>query len=217
MFHIQQGLDNLVSWCHKWRLSLNTTKCAVVRFSFSSKSKACYYIEENLVPTADSHKDLGILVTADLSWSKHINFICANAYKTLHLILRSVSSNSLGLRKGLYLSLVRSKLSYCSQLWRPHLVKDILCLESVQRRATRYILNNYSRHTSYKSRLINIKLLPLMYWLELQDVLFLVKCLQGTTARTISISTTLSQLPQVLTALQEHPSLENLNTNFVAL
>ena len=133
MFHIQQDLDNLVSWCHKWRLSLNTTKCAVVRFSFSSKSKACYYIEENLVPTADSHKDLGILVTADLSWSKHI------------------------------------------------------------------------------------KLLPLMYWLELQDVLFLVKCLQGTTARTISTSTTLSQLPQVLTALQEHPSLENLNTNFVAL
>ena len=72
-----------------------------------------------------------------------------------------------------------SKLSYCSQLWRPHLVKDILCLESVQRRATRYILNDYSRHTSYRSRLINIKLLPLMYWLELQDVLFLVKCLQG--------------------------------------
>ena len=41
--------------------------------------------------------------------------------------------------------------------------------------------NDYSRHTSYKSRLITIKLLPLMYWLELQDVLFLVKCLQGTT------------------------------------
>ena len=181
MFHIQQDLDNLVSWCHKWRLSLNTTKCAVVRFTISSQSKACYYIEDNLVPSVDSHKDLGILVAADLSWSKHINFICANAYKTLHLIRRSVSSTSLGLRKSLYLSLVRSKLSYCSQLWRPHLVKDILCLESVQRRATRYILNDYSRHTSYKSRLINIKLLPLMYWLELQDVLFLVKCLQGTT------------------------------------
>ena len=62
----------------------------------------------------------------------------------------------------------------------PHLVKEMLCLESVERRATRYILNDYSRHTSYKSRLINTKLLPLMYWLELQDVLFLVKCLQGT-------------------------------------
>ena len=60
-------------------------------------------------------------------------------------------------------------------------MKDILCLESVQRQATRYILNDYSRHTSYKSRLIDTKLLPLMYWLELQDVLFLVKCLQGTT------------------------------------
>ena len=94
-------------------------------------SKGTYYIEEKLVPTADSHKDLGILVTADLSWSKHINFICANAYKTLHLIYRSVSSTSLGLRKSVYLSLVRSKLSYCSQLWRPHLVKDIYCASKV--------------------------------------------------------------------------------------
>ena len=143
MFLIQQDLDNLVSLCHKWCLLLNTTKCAVVRFTFS-QSKACDYTLriDNLVPSVDSHKDLGILVAADLSWFKHINFICANAYKTL--IRRSVSSTSLGLRKSIYISLVRSKLSYCSQLWRPHLVKDILCLESVQRRATRYILNDYS-------------------------------------------------------------------------
>ena len=59
---------------------------------------------------------------------------------------------------------------YCSQLWRPNLIKDIFSLERVQRRATKYILSDYS--TDYKSRLINLKLLPLMYIYELNDIIF---------------------------------------------
>ena len=34
----------------------------------------------------------------------------------------------------------------------------------------------------YKSRLLSLHLLPLMHWLELQDITFLVKCLQQPTA-----------------------------------
>ena len=36
----------------------------------------------------------------------------------------------------------------------------------------------------YKSRLLSLHLLPLMHWLELQDITFLVKCLQQPTANT---------------------------------
>ena len=76
----------------------------------------------------------------------------------------------------LYLTLVKSKISYCCQLWRPHLVKDIQSLERVQRRATKYILQDYT--SDYKSRLLSLNILPLMYWLELQDLIFLIKCLK---------------------------------------
>ena len=34
----------------------------------------------------------------------------------------------------------------------------------------------------YKSRLLSLHLLPLMHWFELQDIMFLVKCLQQPTA-----------------------------------
>ena len=69
----------------------------------------------------------------------------------------------------LYTTLVRSQLTYCTQLWRPHLIKDILNIERVQRRATKYILNDYV--SDYKNRLLKLKLLPL-------DIMFVIKSLK---------------------------------------
>jgi len=83
------------------------------------------------------------------------------------------SQSSIGLRKKLYLSSVRSHLIYCSQVWWPCLLKDIKNLERVQRRATSFILQHSS--LTYRERLITLELLPLSLWLELHDVLFLVK------------------------------------------
>ena len=79
-------------------------------------------------------------------------------------------------KKLLYLSLVRSQLTYCSQIWRPQLIKDILSLEKIQRRATKYILNDYS--SDYKARLTKLGILPLMYFLEYLDITFLVTCIK---------------------------------------
>ena len=105
--------------------------------------------------------------------------VCAFVYRALNFIKRILhgSSNSTSVRKSLYLSLVRSKLSYCSQLWRPYLIKDIVSLENIQRRASKFIANDYS--ISYRNRHITLQMLPLMYWLELHDLIFMVKCLQS--------------------------------------
>jgi len=42
-------------------------------------------------------------------------------------------------------------------------------LEQLQHRATKYILQDYS--SDYKSRLTNLNLLPLMYVLEISDII----------------------------------------------
>ena len=70
--------------------------------------------------------------------------------------------------------LVRSQLTYCSQLWRHHLIKVNKWLKRVQHRATNFLLQDYS--SDYKTRLLSLKLLHLMYWLELQDILYLFRC-----------------------------------------
>ena len=62
----------------------------------------------------------------------HIRCISSRAYRFLGLIRRSFS---MGLdpisKRTLYISFVRSQLTYCSQIWRPHLLKDIISLEHI--------------------------------------------------------------------------------------
>ena len=65
---------------------------------------------------------------------------------------------------------------YCSPIWRPYLLKDIQNIEGIQQCATKFILNDSD--SNYKTRLLTLKLLPLMYLFELQDILFTVKSLK---------------------------------------
>ena len=115
--------------------------------------------------------------STDLSWNKHYEYIATKAYRSLGLLRRTFgNTNSISARKLLYISLVRSQLIYGSQLWHPHLIKDIVILESVQRRATCFILNDYN--SNYKSRLLKLNLLPLMYLLDYYDIMFFVTSLK---------------------------------------
>ena len=81
------------------------------------------------------------------------------------------------LKKMLFLSLVRPKLIYCSCVWPPHLIKDIVSLEKVQCRATKFILNDFS--SDYKSRLLRLNLFPLMLLYEYYDIIFFFKFLKS--------------------------------------
>ena len=176
---LQADVDSLNDWCEKWKLKLNAIKCNIFKMSLShqeSYRQHQYHINGTNLQSTSCQKDLGIMVSRDLSWSNQYNKICLKAYRSLNLIRRTLPPNSsTKLKKQLYLSLVKSHMSYCSQLWRPRLIKDIQSIEGVQRKASKYILNDYT--SDYNTRFLSLHLLPLMYWYELQDM-FLVKYLQ---------------------------------------
>jgi hypothetical protein len=91
-------------------------------------------------------------------------------YRSNRCIMTLVSC-CLQAKRVLYITLVRSKLLYCSPIWRPHLLRDIKALENVQRRATKFILNNYV--SNYRLRLLDLHLCSfnltnvLLLWLGL--------------------------------------------------
>ena len=86
--------------------------------------------------------------------------------------------------------IVRSKLGYASQVWAPKTVTDILSIERVQRRATKFILSlPYRTATTYRERLLVIGILPVCYWHEFLDLVFLYKSILSNDVN-VSIRTT---------------------------
>ena len=160
-------------------LRFKEAKCVLLRFvSGKVLFDNTYTINDLPIQSVNMHRDLGIMVSSDMSWSSHHDHIVSKAYKILGLLRRYFNtSNSTSKRKRLYFSLVRSQLVYCSQLWRPYLIKDIVKLEKIQRRATKFILNNYS--LDYKTRLESLNMLPLMHIYEINDILFCIKSLKS--------------------------------------
>ena len=161
---LQQDLNSLSNWSTKSNLSFKPSK--TVHVSYNSKISTSYSINDSMINLKSHHKDLGIVVSDDLQWHLHHNHILDKSYKILGMIRRAFGkSNSVITKAKLYTSLIRSQLAYCSIIWRPYLIQDIIKLESIQRRATKFIMNDYT--SDYKSRLLHLNLLPLMYVFEI--------------------------------------------------
>ena len=120
------------------------------------------------VKAMEAQKYLGGLVTKNLKWNSQVLAACSKAKRMLGFLRRSTfDTHDQRARKLLYLSLVRSNLSYCSQVWAPQAVNLILDIERIQRRAAKFILSlPYGSEVSCKQRLLKIGLLPLRYWHE---------------------------------------------------
>ena len=123
----QRDLNDLATWSLRWKLDFNAHKCALVRFFYRNSSLIYRYTIKGLeVVAQDSHKDLGIVLSQDLSWSEHkIYFIKVLQNPRTHSKVIQPRIFTLN-KKILYLSIYRSQLPYGSQVWRPHRLKDIM-------------------------------------------------------------------------------------------
>ncbi len=172
---LQSDINDITTWSKRWSLPFNKLKSVVIQFCSSPPPQSSYTLAGLNITHSMSNKDLGLVFQSDLKWVSHYNQISAKAYQKLGLLKRTFSSsNSVETKKQLYISLVKSQLLYISLLWRPMLIKDILSLEKIQRRATKFILGQGLSLLTYKERLIKLNLLPLMYHLELADIMFYV-------------------------------------------
>jgi len=168
-------------WLECWQLPFfQYQEMCRITFKCNFNVTTDYSINGTVLTNVTKHRDLGIVFSSNLSWVDHIEAIVAKAYKSFGLLRRTFKHTfSIQTKRTLYLTLVRSKLLYCSPLWWPYLIKEFLLFERIQCRATKFILNDYTM--DYKTRLPRLNLLSLMYVLELHDVLFLIKSLKSPT------------------------------------
>ncbi len=101
-----------------------------------------------MLQCTDETTYLGVQLSRDLSWGTHINGITNKASRTLGFLGRNLRCCPRNLKETAYFTLVRSRLEYCATIWDPHLKKDIRAVEALQRRAARFVKNDFGRYSS---------------------------------------------------------------------
>jgi len=128
---LQKDLLSLQEWGLRWGMRFNVKKCNILRISRTAQPLSyTYSLNNEVLATVQNAKYLGIDISADLKWSTHVNSVANRA------------NSSLGT------TIVRPVMEYASEIWDPHLQKDIDSLERVQRRAARFVVQNYDFRAS---------------------------------------------------------------------
>jgi hypothetical protein len=175
---LRQDLATLEKWSDNWQMQFNSEKCSVIHLG-NHNQLGQYSINNSVLKNSSNERDLGIIIDQSMKFSEHCNRIVNSANSVLGMIRRTMSSKSKKIIVRLYKSLVRPKLEYCVQAWRPFLRKDIDKLEKVQRRATKMI--DGCRFMSYEDRLKVTGLTTLEDRRNRGDIIEVFKMIKGFT------------------------------------
>ena len=104
-------------------------------------------------------RDLGVLISADGSWSRHISTIVRKASLLSGWIFSVFRDRTPEVMLQLYKSLVRPILEYCCLVWCPSKVGDIKAIENVQRCFTRRLEG--MKELDYWARLRELRMMSL--------------------------------------------------------
>ena len=120
---LQDDLSNLIEWSNIWLLGFNQQKCKVLHVGKTNPGYD-YTMNDNVLETVTEEKDLGILITNNVSFSKHIAVTAARSNGILGMIKRAFSYIDKESFLLLYKGFIRPHLEYCVQAWAPYLEKD---------------------------------------------------------------------------------------------
>ena len=111
------------------------------------KIHASYTLEGIDLEKIESIKYLGVTITSDMRWNTHVSNVCTKANRTIGFLRRNLYSCPQEVKEAAYKGLVLPVLDYGSSVWDPPSVVLQEELESVQKRAARFVTGNYNYET----------------------------------------------------------------------
>ena len=184
---LQKDITALYEWSVRNKMKFHPQKCKVVPIAPKGRGhdniwdqvfafNIFYYnLNGAELHFVESEKDLGVLVTTNLSWTEQILALYSKASSRLGLLKRTLHfTNCPQQKRAFYLAIVRSQFEHCVQIWRPTSDTHIEKLEKIQRRAVKWILSEFDHHyndVEYIKRLKELDLLPLRYRFLFSDLI----------------------------------------------
>ena len=186
---LQADLRIIYSWAERVNMQFNGDKFEVMRawpetknwtniLPFSFRNEFTYedsnggHIQEK-----DHIKDLGIMLSCDLTFTEHISKTVKSCTKLAGWIFRTFRTRSPSIMLTVWKSMVQSRFDYCSQLWSPSNAAEIQQLEDVQRSFTSRIAG--MDELNYRERLARLRIYSQERRRERYATIFLWKVAMG--------------------------------------
>ena len=190
---LQSDINALQNWAEMNKMKFHPDKCKVLSISNKNTEKSdwsmfpfqvfIYTLGEFELDYCSQEKDLGTIVTNDLTWEAQINALCSRASSRLGLMKRTLYFIKNPKQKRVfYLALTRSLFEHNCIVWRPLTSQLTVKVESIQKRAVKWILNELDHHYNnyeYFNRLRDLDLMPMSYKLDYTDLVFFHSIFHG--------------------------------------
>ena len=112
-------------------------------FTYRVPYKLATFLHSKQLVLVNSAKYLGVTIDSKLSFNQHVNNICKRANSALGFLRRNFNNSPRKVKADLYLIYIKPILEYAVPVWALHTRYLINKLESVQRRATRFVMSDY--------------------------------------------------------------------------
>lgn len=166
---LQHVVDVLCKWANEWQLGISVSKCCVLNIG-KSVTNVSVRINDCVLPVVKHVRDLGVLISSDLSSSLHVTDVVSRAHKRAAAILRSFVARDVQLLVRAFITYVRPIVEYNTVVWSPYTVQDVTSVESVQRRFTKRLPGLNTLSYAERLKMLNITSLELrrvradLYW-----------------------------------------------------
>ena len=125
---LQHQLLDLANFTASNKMKINYKKTKIIAFNFCKKYDFLPHLHfPNCDPLEVIHetKLLGVIITSSLSWSNHVNSICAKACKKLWVLVRFRSlGGTMDQLVSVYITRIRSTLEFACPVFHSGLTKE---------------------------------------------------------------------------------------------
>ena len=171
---LQQSLNTLNQWCKLNHMSLNPqkTKLMLITTQQKRRSLTCslppIFLENVCIEEVDNHRVLGIIIDNNLSWSKHIDYLCKTLSRRVYQLSKFKNFINFHARKLFIHAYILSSINYCSTLFDSSSKTSLKPLHRLYKRALKVALQKSSTLTKLDYSKLNM--------LPLKEVFYINKC-----------------------------------------
>ena len=138
---LNMDLEKIMEWAKRWLVTFNPTKTEslIISRKINQPVHPPLLMDNQIIEEVSSHKHLGIFLSNDCSWHKHIDYVKEKAWVRINVMRRLKFRLNRKSLETIYFSFIRPLLEYADVIWDNCTYYEKLELDKIQSEAARIV------------------------------------------------------------------------------